>query len=184
MIRRVALSGDFLDETGAPAFPMFDLNPLKELDGVELIVLDRVNEIRADQLRDVDALILLQPKISAASLAGNDRLAVVARFGVGYDSVDVAACTERGILVAGAGVEPEAQVAAGDAPRTLDQVTHGVENAGRERHGEHEGEDEHGRGQAHDEGPSALDLDGEFVGLQELLHRERSQALAEAILQR
>jgi D-3-phosphoglycerate dehydrogenase len=99
MIRRVALSGDFFDETGAPAFPMFDLNPLKERDGVELIVLDRVNEIRADQLRDVDALILLQPKISAASLAGNDRLAVVARFGVGYDSVDVAACTAAHVAV-------------------------------------------------------------------------------------
>ena len=99
MTRRIALSGDFFDETGAPAFPMFDLNPLKERDDVELIVLDRVDEIRADQLRGIDALILLQPKISAASLAGNGRLAIVARFGVGYDNVDVAACTAAHVAV-------------------------------------------------------------------------------------
>ncbi|HUS52513.1 MAG TPA: NAD(P)-dependent oxidoreductase [Thermohalobaculum sp.] len=99
MIKRIALSGDFFDQTGAPVFPMFDLNPLKERDDIELVIFESVGEIRADQLRGVDALILLQPKISTASLEGNHRLAMVARFGVGYDNVDVAACSAAHVAV-------------------------------------------------------------------------------------
>ncbi len=99
MVKTIALSGDFFDATGAPVFPMFDLNPLKERDDLELRFLDRVDEIRAAQLRGVDALILLQPQCTAASLEGNDRLAMVARFGVGYDNVDVAACDAAHVAV-------------------------------------------------------------------------------------
>ena len=94
MTWRIALSGDFFDRTGAPVFPMFDLAPLRERDDVDLAILEPAEEISADQLRGVDSLILLQPKITAASLEGNDRLAMVARFGVGYDNVDVGACDD------------------------------------------------------------------------------------------
>lgn len=99
MTRRVALSGDFFDETGAPIYPMFDLSPLRERNDIELTVLERADEIGADQLRGIDALILLQPRITAASLAGADRLAVIARFGVGYDTVDVEACTRNHVAL-------------------------------------------------------------------------------------
>jgi D-3-phosphoglycerate dehydrogenase len=98
-MKRVALSGDFFDATGAPVFPMFDLAPLRERDDIELVVLDKADEIAAEQLRDIDALILLQPRITEASLAENDRLAVIARFGVGYDTVDVAACTRHHVAL-------------------------------------------------------------------------------------
>ena len=91
--RRVALSGDFFGSTGAPVFPMFDLAPLRTRPDIDLLTLDPVGEIRPEQLAGVDVLILLQPRISAASLAGADRLSVIARFGVGYDTVDVAACS-------------------------------------------------------------------------------------------
>jgi len=50
-------------------------------------------------VRDVDALVLLVPRFDAASIVPDGRLALVARFGVGYDSVDVPACTEAGIGV-------------------------------------------------------------------------------------
>lgn len=98
-MKRIAISGDFFDETGAPVFPMFDLSPLRDRADVDLVVLDRTDEIAADQLRDIDALILLQPRITEGSLAGNERLAVIARFGVGYDSVDVAACTRHHVAL-------------------------------------------------------------------------------------
>jgi phosphoglycerate dehydrogenase-like enzyme len=52
-----------------------------------------------------DAIILLGARVDGETLAGNDRLALVARCGVGYDNVDVAACTERGVLVT---ITPEA----------------------------------------------------------------------------
>jgi phosphoglycerate dehydrogenase-like enzyme len=37
--------------------------------------------------------------VTAATLTGVERLAVIARFGVGYDSVDVPACTANGVLL-------------------------------------------------------------------------------------
>ena len=51
------------------------------------------------QLEDFDALILLSHRFAAESVPKNGRLAVVARFGVGYDTVDVEACTRAGIAL-------------------------------------------------------------------------------------
>jgi len=53
----------------------------------------------ADRLADFDALILLGNKFTQASVPPGGRLGVVARFGVGYDNVDVAACTAAGIAL-------------------------------------------------------------------------------------
>jgi phosphoglycerate dehydrogenase-like enzyme len=50
-----------------------------------------------DVLKDFDALILLAPKFTRSSVVAESRLAVVARFGVGYDTVDVDACTDNEI---------------------------------------------------------------------------------------
>ena len=58
---RVALSGDFFDAAGQPAYPMFDLSPLRERDDVELVVLEPCSEIAPEQVADIDALILLMP---------------------------------------------------------------------------------------------------------------------------
>ncbi len=96
---RVALSGDFNKPDGSPSFPDFDLKPLREEPGVEMAFLDPADPIRAEQLEDFDALILLASRFDAASIPQSGRLAVVARFGVGYDTVDVEACTEAGIAV-------------------------------------------------------------------------------------
>jgi len=94
---RVALSGDFRKADGSPTFPDFDVAPLQAAPGVEVACLENVNPIRSDQVADIDALILLQPRFARESIHPNGRLSVVARFGVGYDNVDVAACTEAGI---------------------------------------------------------------------------------------
>src|SRR5262249_29884146 len=52
------------------------------------------------------ALICLGTRITAASLAHANRLIAVARFGVGYDSVDVRACTDAdvGLFIAAGAV--------------------------------------------------------------------------------
>lgn len=96
---RVVLSGDFKKPDGSPTFPDFDIAPLRQQPGVECLYLDRNDEIRADQVADADALILLTSRFTAKSIHPNGRLAVVARFGVGYDSVDVPACTTASIAV-------------------------------------------------------------------------------------
>jgi len=96
---RVALSADFRKPDGSPSFPEFDLSPLEDHPDIDLFYLEPEPEISASQLADVDALILLTPRVGAASLTPNGRLAVVARFGVGYDNVDLAACSDHDVAV-------------------------------------------------------------------------------------
>lgn len=98
---RVALSGDFRKADGSPTFPSFDLSPLTGDPRIELVWIDPVEgEIPAAGLAGCDALILLGPRFTAASIPADGRLGLVARFGVGYDNVDIAACTAAGIGVA------------------------------------------------------------------------------------
>ena len=95
----VALSGDFRKSDGAPIFPDFDLGPLMSAPDVSVAFLEAANPLRAEQLEEADALILLAHKFEATSVPRSGRLSVVARFGVGYDTVDVDACTKAGIAL-------------------------------------------------------------------------------------
>lgn len=55
--------------------------------------------VTAAQVQNYDALLVLGAGITAETFAGADRLAIIARFGVGYDKVALDACTENGVLV-------------------------------------------------------------------------------------
>ncbi|MGH2458650.1 MAG: hydroxyacid dehydrogenase [Chloroflexota bacterium] len=97
---RVGLTRDFLKPDGTPGFGDIGLDLLDRAPGVEWEVLAQDTRVlRADQVRDVDALLVLAPRVTAETLAGSDRLSIIARFGVGYDSVDVDACTRNGVLL-------------------------------------------------------------------------------------
>jgi len=96
---RVALSGDFRNPDGSPVFPDFKLVPLSSAPGIEVEYLEPSNTIRAEQVENFDALILFAARFGRESIHPNGRLAVVARFGVGYDTVDVDACTAAGIAL-------------------------------------------------------------------------------------
>jgi len=56
-------------------------------------------EVRPEQLRDYDAVIALLRPFTAGSLAGAERLALIARWGVGYEMIDVPACTANDVLL-------------------------------------------------------------------------------------
>jgi D-3-phosphoglycerate dehydrogenase len=90
---RVALSGDFKKPDGTAAFPDFDLSPLANNPAVEYEFVASNGTIQAKDLEGFDALILLIPRIEPESFPADGRLAVIARFGVGYDTVNVDACT-------------------------------------------------------------------------------------------
>jgi phosphoglycerate dehydrogenase-like enzyme len=96
---RVALSGDFRKADGSPTFPDFDLTPLLTAKHVETVYLDNASPLKGEQLEDFDALILLAHRFEAGSVPKSGRLAVVARFGVGYDTVDVPSCTANDIAL-------------------------------------------------------------------------------------
>ena len=98
---RVGLTRDILDSGGQPAF---GAAPLAILDGASEIVWEYlpevVPEITADHAATYDAIYVNLPRVPAAAVARADcRLRVVARHGVGYDSVDVAAMTRAGVIV-------------------------------------------------------------------------------------
>jgi len=96
---RIALSGDFRQADGSSTYHDFDLTPLRAEAGVELAFLEPSNPLRPEQIADFDALILLTSAFNRQSIHPNGRLAIIARFGVGYDAVDIPACTEAGIVV-------------------------------------------------------------------------------------
>ena len=92
---RVALSGDFKKPDGSPAFPDFDLSPLEQNPSLEHEFLQTNGVLQASDLDGFDALILLMPRIEPESFPSDGRLSIIARFGVGYDTVDVQACTDN-----------------------------------------------------------------------------------------
>lgn len=96
---RVGVTRDFLKADGTPAFRDIGLD-LLEAAGITWEVLPTLDpEIRAEHARDYDGLLVLAPRVGAGTLAGAGRLRIVARFGVGYDNVDVPACTRAGVLL-------------------------------------------------------------------------------------
>lgn len=97
---RVGLTRDFLKPDGTLGFGDIGLSLLDEAPGVEWEFLPELtSEVTPEQARDYDALLVLAPRVTAASVAGAERLKIVARFGVGYDNVDVDACTGNGVLL-------------------------------------------------------------------------------------
>lgn len=97
---RVGFSADFRRADGTLAFPDIGLSLL---DGVANLEYDFLPEYRPEyapeQLMGYDVVISLRPRVTAQSLAGVTRLCAIGRCGVGYDNVDLSACTERGIAV-------------------------------------------------------------------------------------
>ncbi len=114
---RVILTADFYDEAGAPRYSDFGLGTFE---GHEHIVVSQLSEYRheiaPDQLAGHHAALVLSPKVTANSLADCEELLVISRFGVGYDSVDVEACSAKDVLLTitpGAVDRPVAEAAVG-----------------------------------------------------------------------
>jgi len=99
---RIGLAPELLDASGKPTFGD---EPLAILDGAPEIerawLPERYTEIPAALALEYDAIYLTQQRVTRASVAraADGRLRVVARHGVGYDSVDVPAMTEAGVIV-------------------------------------------------------------------------------------
>jgi phosphoglycerate dehydrogenase-like enzyme len=62
-------------------------------------IAEQVAEYRPEHLAAYDVLLSLGPRVSAASLEGVARLCAVGRCGVGYDNVDLDACTAADVAV-------------------------------------------------------------------------------------
>jgi D-3-phosphoglycerate dehydrogenase len=98
---RVGITRDVLDARGEPAFGRKALDILERDGSIDWEYLPEVvREITPDHAARYDAIYVNMARTPAAAVARADcRLRVVARHGVGYDSVDVPAMTRAGVLV-------------------------------------------------------------------------------------
>lgn len=98
---RVGITRDALRDDGKT---VFDAAALRVLDDPLIeweFIPENVKELTAAHAAAYDALCVLSPRTTAATLAGpNRRLKIIARLGVGYDHVDVPACTANGVILA------------------------------------------------------------------------------------
>lgn len=97
---RVAWTADLFAAGGKPQFRDIGWRVLADDPAVDCRVFDRhLPEITPEQIGDAQGVVVLGPKVTAASLAHSERLLGLARFGVGFDSVDVAACTAADVVL-------------------------------------------------------------------------------------
>src|ERR1044071_6320803 len=91
------------DTLRADGTSIFDKSALRIFDAAQLqweFLPDDLKELTAAHGAKYDALCVLNPKVPEAVVAGpNQRVRIIARMGVGYDSVDVKACTANGVIV-------------------------------------------------------------------------------------
>ncbi len=113
----IAMTADFYDSNGAPKFRDLGLSVLDGHGHIKHRVFDEHRpRIGPDQIGDAQGAIVLTPAVTAESVSQSENLLAVGRFGVGYDAVDVAACTEADVVVfitAGAVDRPVAEATVG-----------------------------------------------------------------------
>jgi phosphoglycerate dehydrogenase-like enzyme len=114
---QVYQTADFFCPGGEPKFA--DLG-LSVFDGQPQIQLrpfaEHRPQIGADQVAGANGVIVLTPQVTKETVTAADDLLAIGRFGVGYDSVDVPACTAADVLVvitAGAVDRPVAEATVG-----------------------------------------------------------------------
>lgn len=97
---RVGLTRDFLTPAGEPAVDV-GLRDLENTPGVALEFLaEDLPEVTPEQIAGYDAVISGVPRFTRKTLSGTGlQLSLLARFGVGYDMVDVQALTDHDVIL-------------------------------------------------------------------------------------
>jgi D-3-phosphoglycerate dehydrogenase len=97
---RIGITRDVVRADGTS---IFDKRALQIFDEAQLpweFIADDAKALTAAHGAQYDALCVFNPKVPAEVVSGpGSRVQIVARMGVGYDSVDVKACTEHGVIV-------------------------------------------------------------------------------------
>ncbi|MDB6168279.1 MAG: Hydroxypyruvate reductase [Verrucomicrobia bacterium] len=111
------LTADFFDAAGRTKYEDIGLSVFSAAPHVRFSALaEHRPEIGPGQLAGANGVIVLTPKVTARSVSQARDLVAVGRFGVGYDSVDIPACTAADVAVfitAGAVDRPVAEATVG-----------------------------------------------------------------------
>lgn len=97
---KVGLTRDFLSPAGELSYKDMGLDILDKEPTIQYEFLkEHSSPIKADMIAGYDAIISLAPAYDQKSFEGLSRLKAICRFGVGYDMVDVKACSNANVLV-------------------------------------------------------------------------------------
>ena len=97
---RVGYTKDFLGPDGAVGWGDIGLSGYDGVPGLDFgFLAERETALTPENGGDYDALGVLGAQITADLLDNAPRLAIIARFGVGYDAVDIDAATRNDIVV-------------------------------------------------------------------------------------
>jgi phosphoglycerate dehydrogenase-like enzyme len=97
---RVALTNDFFAPDGSTKYADIGLSVFEGHERIEWVGFrEHKNPIRPGQLAAVQGVIVLTPSVTADTVSRSSDLLAVGRFGVGYDAVDVDACTQADVVV-------------------------------------------------------------------------------------
>lgn len=101
----IALVADLLGSDGEVVFKDFGIDLLDEAGVSHAFLAEDRSPVTPDQLADFDVVISMGQAYTRDSLTGIDRLALIARTGVGYDMIDLDAATDADVMVT---ITPEA----------------------------------------------------------------------------
>jgi len=98
---KIGLTRDLLNGAGEPSFGVPALEVLTQALGIEWeFIPESVTAITPELTARYDAIYVNTPRVGADAFGADaPRAKIIARHGVGYDSVDVPAMTARGVLV-------------------------------------------------------------------------------------
>ncbi len=112
---RVALTADLFDGEGKLKCKDMGLGVLDDHSHIEYFTIEEHRpQIGADQLAGVQGVLVWAPAMQAETVSRADELLAISRIGVGYDKVDVQACTEADVVVC---------IAQGAVDRSLAEAT-------------------------------------------------------------
>lgn len=96
---RIGVSASLLGKGEGAPFPTYDVTWMHDDPDIEVVALPAESPLPSQALAELDAAILLGERISAESLAGSKRLSLFCRMGVGYDTLDIPACSAADVAV-------------------------------------------------------------------------------------
>ena len=95
----VALTADFFGADGKIKFRDVGLSVLEGQPGVSVVQLrDFCTCVKPEQLLGVQGAILMEAGADKATVSDSENLLALARFGVGYNDIDVQACTDADVV--------------------------------------------------------------------------------------
>jgi phosphoglycerate dehydrogenase-like enzyme len=98
---RIGFLPSAFNPDGSFAYKDFHREHFERLEGIELVALPDNDTIGPNDLAGIDVYVNMPgaAKITRENLAGADRLALITNMGIGFENVDLPACTERGVAL-------------------------------------------------------------------------------------